>query len=130
MTALYKLYAITDAYYIIGEDVIKIKGIPSYGMKYYGEYVAQYPYEAATKACTGIYKYMKKYHNTGTGGWYPGYQPDKPPDIVFNLENVETEQNQRYHCSRIPAHQGARVITGNKGRTRHYKWDNKVTKLT
>lgn len=124
-----EMYGITEAFYIINEVPRPIKGIPSYGMEYYGEYTGPYPYLAASKAFTGIQKYLKKWQDSGTGDWFPGYDPEDPPEIIFTLENVMTGKSNIYHGTRIPAHQGDRTVVNADGRIRNYRWENKVVKL-
>lgn len=120
------MYSVARAYYLIGDDMIDIKGIPQYNENYYGDYTGKYPYVAASKAATGIYKHLKKFYK---GGWFPDYDPEEPPEIVFILTNMETGEHVQYHGARVPAHQGNRTLVGDQGRVRNYKWDNIVTKI-
>lgn len=123
-----RLFAVSEAYYIANNTHIPIAGVPEYGMRYFGEYTGIYPYQAATKAFTGLQKHMKKFKN---GGWFPGYDPENPPEIYFTLVDVATQESDYYKGKRIPAHQGRRqVVNASDGRVRNYRWDNKITKLT
>lgn len=126
-----KYFTITDAYYLDhNSDLITIPGIPPYNEQGYGSYSGNYQYQAASKAFTGIQKFLKKFH---TDGWFSeaDYDPDNPPSVVFNLLNIETQKSQYYIGNRIPAVQGERkVINSNDGRTRSYKWNNEIKKIT
>lgn len=123
-----RLFAVSEAYYLINGDPEPIAGVPEYGQMFFGEYSGQYPYQAASKAFTGLQKHMKKFHN-GNDTWFPGYDPEQPPEIMFKLVDVDTLEGDYYHGERVPAHQGERVVVNNDGRVRHYRWDNKVTKI-
>lgn len=125
----HEVYGVTEAFYVVNEDARPIKGIPSHGMVYFGEYTGPFPYLAASKAFTGIQKYMKKWNGTGTVEWFPDYDPKEPPEIIFTMENVETGWTGTYHGTRVPAHQGKRTVVNDDGRVRNYQWENKVVKL-
>ena len=123
-----RLFAVTEAHYVdeIGE-LQKIAGVPELGYKYFGEYTGNYPYQAASKAFTGLQKHMNKFHKTGK--WFHDYDHDHPPDIVFTMQDVESMESRKYHGHRIPAHQGDREIVGSSGRVRHYRWESKVRQI-
>lgn len=125
----HEVYGVTEAFYIINENPRPIKGIPSHDMEYFGEYTGPFPYLAASKAFTGIQKYMKKWWKSGTGNWFPDYDPEDPPDIIFTMENVMTGKSAIYHGTRVQAHQGKRTVINADGRVRNYQWENKVVKL-
>ena len=126
-----KTFVISEAYYLNGNDLVTIAGIPSQNnddMYSYGTYTGKYPYVAASKAFTGLQKYLKKFHKDSE--WFPGYDPKNPPSIVYNLINVETGKSQYYQGYRVPALQGNRtVINSEDGRIREYKWDNIINKI-
>lgn len=118
----------TEAHYINGDgDMTKIDGVPEYGYKYFGEYTGVWPYNAASKAFTGLQKHMNKFNKTGR--WFQDYDPDQPPDIIFTIEDVETSVSMQYRGERVPAHQGERQVVSSSGRVRNYRWENKITKL-
>ena len=118
-------YSIVKAYYIIGDSVLNIPGVPEYNRKYFGEYSGKYPYEAASKAFTGLQKHIKKFSD-----WFPEYNEEHPFEIIYVLENVENDTQTTYHGKRVPAHQGQReLINYNTGRKRIYKWDNQIVKI-
>jgi hypothetical protein len=125
-----KYFTITDAYYLdTNENLIAIPGIPSYGKNSYGSYSGTYQYQAASKAFTGIQKFLKKFHKDG---WFDdaNYNPDSPPSIVFNLIDIESQKSQYYIGNREPASQGQRKVINSDGRVRNYKWNNKIKKIT
>ena len=125
-----KYFTIIDAYYLdANDDLIPIPGIPPYKEKNYGLYSGDYQYQAASKAFTGIQKFLKKFHNDG---WFKdaNYNPDHPPSIVFNLLNHENNKAQFYIGNRLPSTQGNRkVVNSEDGRIRNYKWVNDVKKI-
>jgi hypothetical protein len=122
-----RLFAVSEAYYLRGGDLEPIAGVPEHDMMYFGEYSGKTPRQASSKAFTGLQKHMKKFHKTGK--WFPDYDPDRPPEMVFQLVDVESREFNYYHGVRVPAHQGNRKITNADGRVREYRWDNKVTKI-
>lgn len=126
-----RLFAVAEAYYIVGDnDVLnEIAGVPEYGQKYFGEYTGEYPYQAANKAFTGLQKHMNKFHNKDNKEWFPGYDPENPPVIIFKLVDVGSDEGVYYQGVRVPHHQGERRIINADGRERIYRWDTKVKKL-
>jgi hypothetical protein len=123
-----RMFAVSEALYIVDKKPIPIAGVPEYGQLYYGEYTGRYPYQAASKAFTGLQKHMKKFNDTGD--WFPDYDPDTPPEIMFKLVDVSSMEESHYHGIRVAAHQGDRIVTNaNDGRVRNYRWDNKVSKI-
>jgi hypothetical protein len=123
-----RLFAVAEAYYYIDGNPNEIAGVPEYERKYYGEYTGVYPYQAASKAFTGLQKHIKKFYKSGD--WFPGYDPEEPPVITFKLVDVNNDEADWYQGYRIPAHQGVReVINKSDGRIRRYRWENKVVKI-
>lgn len=127
------MFGVAEAYYlnVDTDELIAIAGVPEYDMDYYGEYTGNYPYQAASKAFTGLQKHMKKFYRQREGQpWFPGYNPENPPDIIFKMIEVDTGEEDWYHGERVPAHQGRRVVVNDTdGRVREYKWENKVKKF-
>lgn len=124
-----RLFAVAEAYYYIDGNPNVIAGVPEYERKYYGEYTGVYPYQAASKAFTGLQKHIKKFYKTGD--WFPGYNPEEPPVISFKLVDVNNGEEDWYQGRRIPHHQGVReVINQTDGRIRRYRWKNKVVKIS
>jgi len=134
-----KLYRVVEAYYADNQANLRpIPGVPTRETEDFGEYIHKHPSSAASKAFTGLQRYMKKYHNYKGRTWFPGYDPDQPPLIVFKLKRYGTPDadddtdtwTRWYSGERIPAHQGKRVIVNKTdGRVRVYRWDNKVKAL-
>lgn len=125
-----RLFAVPEAYYMSPDqnNWVSIAGVPEFGQMYFGEYSGKYPNQAASKAFTGLQKHIKKFSK---GDWFPDVDPENPPEIIFKLVDVETQEGDYYHGVRVPAHQGERVVVNAKdGRVRRYKWDNKVRKIS
>jgi hypothetical protein len=106
-------------------DTQPINGIPGFHAGKTGLFHGKYPYNAASKALTSIYKHFLKYKKE----WFPWYDPDKPPKVIVVIQNTETGKKYAYVGSRSTAPQskdGPRVIIGAYGRNRVYKWVNHV----
>jgi hypothetical protein len=106
-------------------DTRPINGIPGYHSKKMGNFNGKYPYSAASKALTSVYKHLSKYKTE----WFPWYNPDDPPKIVLVIQNIDNGKKYAYIGSRSTAPQskdGPRVIVGDNGRQRIYKWLNRV----
>jgi hypothetical protein len=102
-----------------------ISGIPEYHSKKKGEFHGKTPRLAASKALTSIYAHLKKYQDE----WFPTVDLEHPPNIVFVIENVDTQKKYAYIGSRVTAPQSRnepRRITNKDGRVRVYKWINKL----
>jgi hypothetical protein len=118
-------YTVIDAA-VVDEtgNTTPINGIPNFHTKTFGQYNGKYPYVAASKALTSIYKHLSKYPE-----WFPSHDKNNPPSVVFVLRNTETDKLYSYMGSRTAAPQSLdepRVILGRYGRPRVYKWQNKV----
>lgn len=131
------MFGVSEAYYLNSktDQLVTIAGVPGYDMDYYGEYTGNYPYQAASKAFTGLQKHMKKFHGQRKSKpWFPGYDPENPPDIVFKMVEINDDDDivdeDWYIGKRVPARQGRRVIVNSTdGRIREYKWESKVRKF-
>lgn len=124
-----RTFAVSEAHYIHNNTHFPIAGVPGYNEEFFGEYTGKYPYEAASKAFTGLQKHMKKFYKTGD--WFPHYDPEQPPVIIYKLVEMDTDNDVvlMYRGERTPAHQGDRtVVNKSDGRIRHYRWDNNITK--
>jgi hypothetical protein len=116
-------FRIVSAIYF-SPDQMEIPGIEGYGI-----YTGKETNIAALKVYTGINKYMKKYNGMDPTKWFPDYDEDQPPLILFVLQNLQTEVLSAWYSWRIPASQGERTIVGDDSRERTYKWRNKVRKV-
>ena len=126
-----KHYTVTQAHYFdASEEMIKIKGVPETPHNYFGEYYAKFPSIGASKAFTGLQKFMKKYRNTNGHTWFPGYDPEDPPDILYTIMETASKDTFSYYGRRVPSTQGTRAITNkDTGRTRIYRWVNDITRV-
>ena len=123
-------FSVSSAYYINNDDeLIEISGVPEYNKDYYGKYTGDYPYQGATKAFTGLQKHMKKFNMYDDIDWFPGYDENHPPEIVFKMVDTDTLEEFEYYGVRKPSPQGQRTIVNNDGRVREYKWVNHIQKL-
>ena len=127
-------YTIVDAIYFDEQGTRhEIAGVPEYNTDKYGDYWGRYPYIAASKAFTGIQKHMKKFEKQRKGQlWFPNYDPDKPPIVIFIIQDVLTGKNYAYQGQRVRAPQSRdapRIIQNADGRTRIYNWVNDIIPL-
>lgn len=127
-----KNYYVLDAgIYDDSRNITPIAGIPEYYTNEFGNYSGYYPYIAAQKAVTGIYRHMKKYPD-----WFPEYDPDNAPPLVLVLVRKEDGKKFAYNGWREPAPQskgktqGRMVQSSDTRRTRSYKWISKVKKIS
>jgi hypothetical protein len=125
------IFGVSEAMYINTNDQpVEIVGIPEPGNTYFGTYTGEFS-KAASKAFTGLHKFMKKY---AADGWFPEYEVDNPPDIIFTLIEVDPKtkevfRTKHYYGSRVLHRQGPKTIVSKDGRVRHYIWDNKIIEL-
>ena len=129
-----RYYKIVDAVYFDDDDnKHNIAGVPEYDTEYYGDYSGHYPYIAASKAFTGLQKHMKKFYKQRPGNpWFPNYRPDKPPTIIFIINDNLNGKNYAYRGRRIRAPQSIdkpRIIRNADGRIRKYLWKNDIYRL-
>ena len=118
-------YTIVDATY--GDTQESIPGIPAYRSDRYGLFKARYPYAAATKACTSIYQHMAKFPK-----WFPQYDKEKPPTLTILLWRPRDNKYYAYRAHRKVAPQstsGPRLVVGDYGRKREYRWINILDKI-
>ncbi len=116
------IFTIIDA--VIADDdgnTSAINGIPTYHTKTFGRYRGNYPYLAAKKGLTSIYKHFSKYPD-----WFPKYNSNDPPQIIFVLKHLNTGKLYAYLGQRMRAPTESRSIVGSYGRVRVYRWINKV----
>jgi hypothetical protein len=97
-----------------------INGIPTYHTKTFGLYRSKYPSMAAKKALTSIYKHFTKYPT-----WFPNYDRENPPQIVFVIKNRITNKRYAFLGSREQVEE-PRTVSGQYGRQRVYRWVNTV----
>ena len=104
-----------------------IAGVPEYGKDTFGLYSGKYPYVAASKAFSNLQKHMKKFSKD----WFPDYEPDNPPTIIFLLRRLSDKKIFAYQGRRKTAPQskdGPRIVES-EGRTRVYRWVNESQAL-
>lgn len=114
--------AITEAAEDGSIQTTPINGVPRYHTGTFGRYTGKYPYVAASKALTSIYRVLAA----------SSPSPGASPPIVFVLRNEETGKRYAYLGERSPAPQSLdepRVILGRYGRPRIYRWKNKISPI-
>ncbi len=118
--------SIIDAAILNADGTTKpINGIPGFHSGKTGVFHGRYPYSAASKGLTSVYKHLLKYKKD----WFPWYDHENPPKIVIVIKNTDTGKKYAYVGSRETAPQslnGPRVLTGARGRMRVYKWVNRL----
>jgi hypothetical protein len=116
------IFTIIDA--VITDDdgnTSAINGIPTYHTKTFGRYRANYPYMAAKKGLTSTYKHFAKYPD-----WFPNYDRNNPPQIILVLKHLNTGKLYAYLGTRTKMSGEPVTIVGSYGRTRVYRWINRV----
>jgi hypothetical protein len=114
-------FTVVDA--VITDDngnTTTINGIPTYHTNTFGRYRSKYPYMAAKKALTSIYKHFIKYPT-----WFADYDRTQPPQIVFVLKNINNNKLYAYVGSRTQVDE-PRAVAGMYGRQRVYLWVNNI----
>jgi hypothetical protein len=109
-------------------DTRPINGIPGFHSNKTGSFHGKYPYSAASKALTSVYKHLLKYRTE----WFPWYNHDEPPNIILVVQNTDNGKKYAYLGSRSVAPQskdGPRIVAGSNGRQRVYKWVNNLEKV-
>lgn len=128
-----KTFTVTQAVYYDENDVQrKIAGVPEYGSDSFGQYTGYYPYEAASKAFSGLQRHMKMFHKQRMPTWFPAYDPESPPVMIFIIRDIDSERRYAYQGQREFAPQSVdapRVVTGPDGRVRAYNWINNIKPL-
>jgi len=129
-----RTYHIVDAKYIDHDDSQKdIFGVPGFYEDGFGNYTGAYPHIAASKAYSGLLKFMKKFHNKGPDNdWFSTYNKNDPFDIIFVLQDKETGKAYAFLGKRYTATQsikGGRTITSPSLRKRTYYWRNHIKAL-
>lgn len=87
----------------------------------YGTYSGFYPYVAAQKAVTGVYKWMKK--------TYENFDPDNAPHMVFVLQRFEDGRLFGFYGKHVIHQQAPRGLRSPIGRDRVHYWRSVVYKL-
>ena len=132
-----KKFAIVNAVYYDTEGTQRlIAGVPEYYSDHFGDYNAKYPYEAASKAFTGLQKHLKKFRNQRQAPeepWFPNYDPENPPIIIFVIQDLTNNKQYAYQGQRIRHVQsidGPRIVRNeNDDRVREYNWANDIMPL-
>lgn len=114
---------------VLTVDEEPIPGVPVADEQHFGTYSGKFPQVAASKAYSNILRYMNKFPDS-----YPEYTPDLQL-LIFIVETTEGKNNGREHIylgTREEAPQsenGPRVIESPEGRSRSYRWQNKMIPL-
>lgn len=120
MSKVKKTFRIVSALYFTDQGQKEIPGIEGQGL-----YTGAEPNIAAQKVYTGVNKYLKKYQSDQ---WFVDFDENKPPKILFVMQDLNTGDLTAWYSWRVPAPQGVRILTGDDFRERTYKWKNKAKK--
>lgn len=84
----------------------------------FGIYSGFYPYVAAQKAVTGIYKWMKVN--------VPGFDINNAPRLIFVMQRFRDNELSAFYGTHVVHEQALRTVVSPDGRKRTYKWKSVV----